>query len=115
MTLENLRNIQPEIPFHSKLIREIIAAVEHWKDFKTASILTRDAEKPTIALFVSTLDKPPEIYSGHGKIMIFITRDLVQPAVIYLATIKDTGATLYCVGLNPFISSINFKGICNKF
>ena len=36
MTLENLRNLQPEIDFHSKLIREIIAAVEHWKDFKTA-------------------------------------------------------------------------------
>ena len=96
MTLENLRNLQPEIDFHSKLIREIIAAVEHWKDFKTASILTREKEKPVIDNFVSTLDKPPEIYSGHGKIMIFITRDLVQPAVIYLATIYQFDPNFDC-------------------
>ena len=96
MTLDDLRNLQPEIPFHSKLIREIIAAVEHWKDFKTASILTREKEKPVINNFVSTLDKPPEIYSGHGKIMIFITRDLIQPAVIYLATIYQFDPNFDC-------------------
>ena len=96
MTLNDLRNLKPEIDFHSKLIREIIAAVEHWKDFKTASILTREKEKPVIDSFVSTLDKPPTIYSGHGKVMIFITRDLVQPAVIYLATIYQFDPNFDC-------------------